>query len=488
MPRIDINMKTLWHNILLLSVLWTTSAFALNVITPPVVLDENIHRNYAKDSVYTIRFESGSEFWQANNFTFRLKAGALLGKNFDSGARVIAYVGDSIGYAPIDFVFGGFFDNKAVYGKTFDWLKPETANDYDGGTMKAFDLYRLMLRYTSSRGGVVVGLGKDYYNFGPGHIGGMLLSDYNMGFTGLYQQYKLWGFTIYGLSAQLNSEPWGNDNQPRPNSPETILLHRFLAYGRIEYYRERWGFALSQAEIYSGNGRSFELQYMIPVFIYHYAQISNWRYGNNGEKSLGALDAYANFFDRQLKIYGELLVDDFQGDRDDASQSVQNCLGFIAGTEFDIPKIVYGFAEAGQINSYVYNHVHSSLKYMYKNAFIGSPLGPDNQIYWGKLGYDFSKINLKTEIYGWLLRQGERDIHHTIQTMKGTRKDKIPFGNVQRETATWLSVIYTYKHNTAQVYTGISKTETENVSGTSKITPFFGFSINGAIAVGWDKK
>jgi len=465
-------------NIFLPLAVCATTAFSL-----PVVLDENIHRNADKDSVSVMRFKSDSEFLLANNFTFRLKTGAVFSKDIENSGRIIAYVGDSIGYKAIDFVFGAFFNNQAVYGKTLDWIKPSKGNDPED-TLKSLDVYKLMLKFTPNDY-VSIGLGKDYYNFGPSQIGGLLLSDYNMGFTGLYQRYKLWGFTVYGLAAQLNSTPWGYYE----HSSQEVLTHRFFAYGRIEYYRDLWGIAISQAEIYAGNGRSFELQYLIPVFIYHYAQISNWRYGNNGEKSLGAIDAYANFFDKKLKIYGELLIDDIQGDKDDASQSVQNCLGFVAGAKFDVPKIIYGFAEAGQINSYVYNHAAGdALRYQNKYAAIGSPLGPDNQVYWGKIGHRFSKIGLKTEAYFWLLRQGERDINYDIKTMLGTRKDKIPYGNINRETAGWLSLVYEYKHNSAEIFCGVSNTKTENVSGTSNTAPFFGFSINGAITIGWDKR
>jgi hypothetical protein len=183
-------------------------------------------------------------------------------------------------------------------------------------------------------------------------------------------------------------------------------------------------------------------------------------------------------------------VDDFQGDSDDASQSVQNCLGFIAGAEFDVPQIIYGFAEAGQLNSYVYNHVSGdALRYRNKNALIGSPLGPDNQVYWGKLGHSFDKIGLKTEAYFWLLRQGERDIDYDIKTMQGTRKDKIPYGNVCRETAGWLSLLYEYKRCTAEIFGGVSSIKAENESQESNtVTPFFGISINAAIGIGWKNR
>ena len=462
----------------------------------PVVLEENIHRNADRDSVYTTRFQSDSPFWQSNNFNFRAKTGAIFSKDTDKSGRIIMYFNDSIAasdwlptqigplmlsdYNYLQFIFSGFFDNRAIHGKTVDWSRPGERDE--SSPRKSADLYRAILKFTPNEN-ILISIGKDYYNWGPAQIGGLMLSDYNMGFTGLYQRYKIGGFTVRGLATQLNSSPWRqSDSNVEPS-------HRFFSAGRIEYYRDLWGFAISQSIIYGGRDRSFEIPYLIPVFPFHYAQLANWRYGNNGDNTFGGLDAYANFFDKNLQIYGEILVDDFQGDKDDASQSVQNLTGFVAGAKFNIPKITYGFFEAGQINSFVYNHVAGyPMKYLNKDAFIGSPLGPDNQLFWGKLGYDFSKINLKAEIYGWLLRQGERDINKDYTELLGTRKDKIPYGKVKRETAAWLSAIYEYKHNTAEIYGGISKTQTENVSGTSHITPFFGFSVNAAIGIGWDKK
>ena len=463
--------------IILFLIIFTVSSFAL-----PIVLEENIHRNADKDSIFTIRFKSDSPFWQANNFFVRTKIGGFF-YDGDYNTRVIAYIGDSIGTRYMNFVVKGFFDNRAVYGQNLDWVKPDIGHADD--PIKAFDIYKLMLNFTPNEK-ILIGLGKQYYNWGPSQLGGLLLSDYNMGFTGLYQQYKLWGFTIKGLATQLSGTDWENRDNTNPE-------HRFFSAGRIEYYRDLWGMAISQSIIYAGQGRSFEIPYLIPVFPYHYGQIANWRYGNNGENTGGAVDAYANFFDKKWQIYGELFIDDIQGDNDDKSQSVQNSLAFIAGTKFNIPPITYGFFEAGQINSFVYNHVAGyRMKYLNKSAFIGSPLGPDNQFFWGKIGYEFDKINLKTEIYGWLLRQGERDINYDIQkeigTQHGTRNDKIPFGEVKRETATWLSVIYEYKHNTAELYGGVSVSQTENVSGTKNVAPFFGLSLNAAIGVGWDKE
>jgi len=456
--------------------------FAVSSFALPIVLEENVHRNAVADSVFTIRFESNLPFWQAHNFFVRTKIGGLV-YDGDFNTRFIAYFGDSIGGQHLNFVASAFLDNKAVHGQMLDWVKP--GKGHDTNERVSIDMYRIMLNFTPNEH-ILIGMGKDYYNWGPSQLGGLMLSDYNMGFVGLYQQYKLAGFTIRGLATQLSSSNWGARTTPTPE-------HRFFSAGRIEYYRERWGMALSQSMIYAGQNRSFEIPYLIPVFPYHYVQISSWRYGNNGENSAGGVDAYVNFLDKNLELYGEFFVDDIQGDTDERSQSVQNALAFVAGTKFNIPNIAYGFFEAGQINSFVYNHIAGySMKFLNKDAFIASPLGPDNQLFWGKLGHDFKNIPLKAELYGWLLRQGERDINYNIKEeigwFQGTRSHNIPFGNVKRETATWASAIYEHKHNTFELYGGVSVTETEKISGSKKANPFIGFSLNAAIGIGWDKK
>ncbi|MCL2845033.1 MAG: capsule assembly Wzi family protein [Chitinivibrionia bacterium] len=469
-------------------VLFLALCAAMSFANLPLPLQPNIHRTADRDSVFRLELQTNSAFWEPQNLTFRARMDAAFSENVDQSGRVILYFIDSIGNDYLQLVFSGFFDNRAVHGRTVDWARPGDRSDT--GSRSTFDLYRAFLTFTPNEY-IKIGLGKEYYNWGPSELGGLMLSDYNTGFVGLYQQYQIGPFTIRGLATQLSSQEWreppGNgylDNHIMP-------IHRFFSAGRIEFYRELWGLALKQAIIYGGVNRSFEIPYLIPIFPFHYAQMSNWRYGNWGSNTLVGLDAYANFLDKNLQIYGELLVDDFQMDEDDASKSIQNLIGFVAGTRFNIPNILYGFFEGGQINSFVYNSMSGDLgRYLNRDAFIGSPLGPDNQLFWGKLGRHFERIGLRTELYFWLLRQGERDINlrYNHNYLLGTRNDRIPYGNVRRETATWLSAIYEFKHNTVELYGGIQNFRTEGVSGTSKTSPFFGLSLNAAIGLGWNAR
>ena len=463
--------------VLFLAVL-AVSSFAL-----PIVLEENIHRNANRDSIFTLNFESNSAFWQANNFFVRTKIGGRFHDD-DYNSRFILYAGDSIANNYLHLIFSGYYYSHAIHGQTKDWARPNNREEDRHTPSASADLFRALLRFTPNEH-ILIALGKDYYNWGPAELGGLLLSDYNMGFTGLYQQYQLGPFTIRGLATQLNSTNWVYGDSEMP-------IHRFFSASRIEYYRERWGMALGQSMVYGGVNRSFEIPYLIPVFPFHYAQIANWRYGNEFSSSKGSVDAYVNFLDKRLQIYGEFMADDLQMGETEESRGIQNSVGFIAGTRFDFPRIVHGFFEAGQINSFVYSRRRENvMTYLYKDAPIGSPLGPDNQIYWGKLGHRLSNIPLNIEAYFWLFRQGERgdiNLDYGIEDMFGSRYQNIPYGKVNRETATWLSATYELKHQTFELHGGVSITEIEGVSGTRKVNPFIGFSLNAAIGIGWNAR
>jgi hypothetical protein len=475
-------MKKTLKNTLAFLVFMTTFSFAVSSDLP-IPLQPNIHRTANSDSVFTVDLQSDLPFWQPHNFTFRVRMDATFHESVYKNGRIILFLEDSLANDYMQAIFGGFFDNQGLHGKTFDWSRPGEIHRSD--IRFAADLYRALLRFTPNEY-ITIALGKDYYNWGPSELGGLMLSDYNMGFTGLYQQYQIGPFTIRGIATQLNTTPWKPEVYEAQNR-----VHRFLSVGRVEYNSDLWGLSLNQSILYNGENRNFEIPYLIPFFPFHYAQVANWRYGNSGSNSMVGADAYVNFLDKNLQIYGEFVVDDFQMDEDETSQSIQNIIGFTAGARFNVPNILYGFFEGGRASSFLYNSMAGyQSKYLNKDAFIGSPLGPDNQHFWGKIGRRFDNIGLRTEAYFWLRRQGERDIflRYRFADLLGTRHENIPFGEVQRETAGWLSAIYEFKHNTVEIYGGIQNTQTEKISGTSNTSPFFGLSLNTAVGVGWNKR
>ena len=454
-------------------------ALISTLFSAPIPLRDNSATIFNSDSLFNITVDRNNAFWKLQNFSFQAVNRFYVSDDSTlSGNRLLLMISDSLHYKFIDLVFAGFFDQQGIYGENIGWTDPDLGKDFT--PKKSFDLYKGYIAFHPTKW-MTFKIGKDYYNWGPLQLGGLLLSNYNVGFVSFYQEYNVGPFSIKGLSTQLNSTPWGAGTVEKADS----IVNRFYAASRVEFYRERYGFALEQAAIYAGVGRSFEIPYFIPIFPFHYAQMSNWRYGNNGDNSYGGIDFYVNWLEKQLKLYGELLIDDIQGETDDVSQSVQNNIGFMAGVNWDFNKI-YGFFEGGQINSFVYNHISGyDLRYQNLTGMIGSPLGPDNQLFWGNIGYRIRPF-ISVDVTSWYRRMGERDITYEYSTVHGTRDDPIPYGIVTNEFSNWLTIKGSWKGISAELNGGYTSTKNiDHIEDNNVGNYFVGLKVKSGLNLNW---
>ncbi len=449
-------------------------------ISAPIPLRDNSNRIWNRDPLFNHNSENKSAFLSVHNFSFQaVNRYTISDDSTISGNRLLILLADSLRYKALSANIEGFYDQRGIYGQNIEWSDPDLPNM--APERSGFDLHRATLNFEPASW-VKISVGKEQHNWGPLQLGGLMLSDWNAGFTGLSQQYRIGPFVIRSLATQLNSTPWGYGK----DFSSLKIEHRFFSASRIEFYRERFGIALAQSSIYAGEGRTFELPYLIPVYPFHYAQMSNWRYGNEGDNSYGGFDGYVNFLDKQLKLYGEAFVDDFQGESDAGSQSVQNNVAGIAGMSWDIKKKAYGFIEGGQINSLVYNHISGyKLRYQSKNALIGSPLGPDQKLLWGSVGYRI-RPELTVDLTGWYRESGEKDINIIYTSVAGSRDDEIPFGIVEKETSGWATAKYNWKGISAELNGGIVHTKNvDHVENSESTEPFFGILVKTGINLNW---
>ncbi|MGM0443849.1 MAG: hypothetical protein ACQEQV_06650 [Fibrobacterota bacterium] len=359
----------------------------------------------------------------------------------------------------------------------------------DTGTTVIYDLDEAQLTYRPSDK-ITLSLGKQRFNWGPLELGGLLLSDYNQGFTALYQEYDLGPFTLKGVATQLNSVPWSA--HAVGFSPEKTA-QRYFSAARMEYYRETWGIALAQSLIYAGETRSFEIPYLLPFFPFHYAQMSNWREGNHGENTFGGIDGYYRPGNGRMTLYGEMIFDDLQDRSTEMSRSIRQIIGGMAGVRLDTTAGFFGFAEGGQINSFVYNHIAGdTLRYLMEDAFIGSPLGPDQRLLWGRFGKQITPRHSAACTF-WLRASGERTIttDYTIaetdsgqDDLEGSVDEAVPFGTVEHERSFWLTWTYTHPRFAARLRGGyIGYENYQNTPGESSAVPFASISIGTGVAL-----
>ena len=246
--------------------------FAIGVIAAPIPLVDHSFRSFDRDKHYLLLTPQASELWNVHNITLQFS-----NRNYFSSDtamiknRWLFHFADSINFHDLDFNFRIRLDYPEDRVSDAAWHSSDPRNNpgfvYDVDRMAAYYTPNDRFRF---------GFGKDRHNWGPLELGGLLLSDYNEGFVGFYQQYRLGSFVLRGLATQLNSvDTTMADNRTR------VVAQRYFSASRLEYYKPTFGIAVGQSMMYWGVGRSFELPYLLPFYIYHYGQMSEKRgFGN----------------------------------------------------------------------------------------------------------------------------------------------------------------------------------------------------------------
>jgi len=271
------------------------------------------------------------------------------------------------------------------------------------------------------------------------------------------------------------------------------ITHRYFSAARLEYYKPSYGFALGQSIVFAGVGRGLEMRYFFPFYLFHYGQMTDDHgYKNNGQNTFGSLDGYAKIYKLPLQAYGELLVDDFQGHSDEASQSVQNAVSWMLGLRLKDAGPWRGFIEGGKISTYSYNHIAPQMRYKINDCFIGSPLGPDQRLLWGKFGRTFFGDTLGADLNFWWRKSGERhgrDTMYVIESYKDTRKDPQPYGTVEDELSFWASASYRKFFVNIELRGGTTMYKNRgNEESGWKSYPFAGVYLSSGIAAPSQKK
>jgi hypothetical protein len=432
---------------------------------------------------YRLTTPQVSELWSVHNIALQFSDRYYYSNDTSLTAnRALFYFADSINFRDIDFNLRIRLDAPGGRVRDAGWTSARAGAANDPGFV--YDPDRMVAYYAPSER-ARFGFGKERVNYGPLELGGLLLSDYNEGFTGFYQRYALGSFVLSGLTAQLNS-------MAADPVDKTLITHRYFSASRLQYYKPDYGFALGQSIIYAGVGRSFELSYFLPFYIFHYGQMTDVRgYGNDGQNTKGSLDGYCKVYRLPIEVYGELLIDDFQAHGDSLSRSAQNSAAWMAGVRLRGEAAPwYGFAEGGRVSTYTYNHKLHPKRYLLNDCLIGSPIGPDQQLFWGKIGRSFYGGALRADANFWLRRSGERGIgyDYSRSDIFGTANDPQPYGIVEDELSLWQSASYRAFYVEAEARGGATlyKNRGNSASGWAA-HPFFGLFLSSGIFVNADR-
>ena len=467
----------------LLSILIITGTITINTISAaPIVLYDHSFRSFNGNGNDNgnkhlhLTTPEISDLWDVHNIALQFSDRYYYSHDTSlTDNRWLLHFADSINFHDIDFNFRIRLDGPGYRVRDAGWTSARAGDANDPGFV--YDPDRIVAYYTPNER-FRFGFGKERYNWGPLELGGLLLSDYNEGFTGFYQQYKLGPFTLRGLSTQLNSMILDPADRGR-------VTHRYFSAARLEYHKAGYGAAVGQSMLYAGVGRSFELQYLFPFYIFHYGQLTEARgYGNNGQNSHGSVDGYYKIYRLPLVAYGELFIDDFQAHGDSLSASAQNSVAWMAGARLSGAGRWYGFVEGGRVSTYTYNHNILPKRYLHNDNFIGSPLGPDQELLWGKVGRKFFDDTLSVDLNFWLRRSGERGIGYRYSDIFHTKNDPRPYGVVEDELSLWAAAAYRKFYVDAEVRAGATMYRNRGnvVSGWAPY-PFFGLFLSSGVSV-----
>ncbi len=144
--------------------------------------------------------------------------------------------------------------------------------------------------------------------------------------------------------------------------------HRYLSAHRIELRPKRGlNLGLSEVVVYGGKGRQPELCYLNPLTIYYGEQFNHRKDDNI------LLGGDLSWYFPGGRVYGELLVDDFQYDFHSEPQQI----GINGGLDLVRAAGVWLNLEYTRVNNWVYGQNRPWNRYTYRGKVIGWEVGPD---------------------------------------------------------------------------------------------------------------
>lgn len=178
-------------------------------------------------------------------------------------------------------------------------------------------------------------------------------------------------------------------------------LVRYISAHRLSFRKQNaFEFGLSEVALYGGYNRSLDWRYLNPFVPYYWEQ---WNRGSD-DNILFGLD-FAIYWPRHSRIFGELLIDDFQIDLKSEPNQVGYKLGIDMAAPFGFDRI-FTKASYTRINTTVYGQNQPQNLYLYYNRPLGYFGGNDQDRFLALARYHASR-SLDFELEFQFNRRGE---------------------------------------------------------------------------------
>jgi len=265
--------------------------------------------------------------------------------------------------------------------------------------------------------------GRDYLRWGPGQKDFLLLSGFAPPFDMLKLEAGTGWFRFLFFATSLDEKTISD-----------TLHKRYLSGHRINIKPKPYlEFGASEVVLYGGAGRSWELYYLNPILLYYGEEFNQ----KGDDNPLWSFD-FSFTGIRDVELYGELLIDDFQYDFKTEPHQIGFKLGANYANFFGLEGGLLNL-EYQRINNWVYGQNRAWNLYTYHDIGMGSSLGPDaDQISLFShyhLSHDFQmSFSLSYK------RKGEGKIG--VQPPRVPKHEKFPSGVVEYTKSAQLLLLY----------------------------------------------
>jgi hypothetical protein len=328
-----------------------------------------------------------------------------------------------------------------------EWIDP-LASDTDAE-------FAVLHAGLTARGGPVTGsIGYDYFRWGPGRRGTLLLSEAAgpMGFLQLRGDFA-GKISVTALSGVLSREE-----------------DRMLAAHRIEFAATRWlTLGLAEAARYSSDG--IDLLYGIGLLPYslveriHVREVSADSLRGDVRSNVMASADMVVRVSPDLTLYGEVLVDDFTTEE----EQMPDRFGWQAGFRSHRPLgsgAIRFLGEYTFVRNYTYS-VDYGKNYEYRGKPLGYALGPDAENVFLETAYDLSR-DWQVRWSGDFTNKGEGRIGEAWTPDLGDVDNSRPMGVVERRREVWGDVRWLPRDN-VDLAAGLGFRRRENVDHVSGV-------------------
>lgn len=288
---------------------------------------------------------------------------------------------------------------------------------WDDKLVGYFDYATLAFRWKA----VTLSYGRSFRVYGPGDFDRLLISDNSPPLDQLFAAFDYKRFRFEFFHTKLDNYYEKTDS---------TVSRYFVAHRIVFKPRYNLEVGLSETSLFGNTEGDPESHYLIPILPYYWEQ---WNNRKNDNIYMGIDFVWWPF--KNTRLYGEILIDDFQIDFVSEPQQI--------GFDFGISRLGFGSLsnlrvdlQYTQLRNWVYGQSKPSNAYFNEGVIIGSSLGPDADRLRYSLSYAVSQCLIVTA-GGEYSRKGEGEAV-SAQPLPIPDDDKFPTGTVFRKWSNYV--------------------------------------------------